>query len=62
MDDEERKNRQAFQRKIFHLQTKQSELQEKIAQVNKEMADLWLLNDKILNGEYENGMVKGTHS
>ena len=51
MTEDERKARQEFQRKIFLLQKSVNDLQENFAKVNKEMNELWLKNDEILNGD-----------
>lgn len=51
MTEAERKARQKFQRKIFLLQSKINQLQQDQAEVHKEMNELWLLNDEILNGD-----------
>lgn len=51
MTKDEHKARQEFQRKIFLLQSALNTLQEDIAKVHKDMNELWLLNDRILNGD-----------
>ena len=51
MTEKERKARQEFQRKIFLLQSSLNQLQQDLAKVHKDMNELWLLNDKILNGD-----------
>lgn len=51
MTEEERKDRQEFQRKIFLLVAKENEFDKIRAEIGQIRAELWLLNDKILNGE-----------
>jgi len=51
--ESERKARQEFQRKIFLLISKEHEFDKVRAEIGQIRADLWLLNDKILNGEKE---------
>ena len=51
--ESERKVRQEFQKKIFVVQAKYHEVYRVLAEIGAIQAELWLLNDKIMNGDKE---------
>ena len=51
MDENERKARQEFQRQFFLLIKTKHQLELEVAKLGEKLADLYLLNDEILNGD-----------